>query len=156
MGFTFAPECERLKKIESQSSSLLFNVNAGEINQFQASVPFLYPLKTSKVKRFFDVFRGYVGLKWVKYNYRWLWKVRNPNNHRLLFNVNAIELNITVLNITTDDYGKSVLQKCIEFDMTEILRYLTDFALFGERYFPVWNRIGERSIYLNLIILKPK
>ena len=29
------------------------------VNPFSASVPFLYPLKTSESQRFSDVFRGY-------------------------------------------------------------------------------------------------
>ena len=42
-----------------------------EINLFQANIPFLYPLKTSKNQRFSDTFRGEeinIGLKlaWLR------------------------------------------------------------------------------------------
>ena len=46
------------KKISCWAYLLLHNIS-GDINRFQANVPFLYPLKTSENLQFSDVFRWY-------------------------------------------------------------------------------------------------
>ena len=60
------------------------------VNQFQANVPFLHPLKTAETLLFFrfvlGVKKGNIGLKWVDNSGREILSIRN--NATLIYNIN--------------------------------------------------------------------
>ena len=61
------------------------------VNQFQANVPFLHPLKTAKTLLFFEcvlvVKKGNIGLKWVDNSGREIWSIQN--NATLIYGING-------------------------------------------------------------------
>ena len=61
------------------------------VNQFQANVPFLHPLKTAKTLLFFQcvlvVKKGNIGLKWVDNSGREIWSIQN--NATLIYGING-------------------------------------------------------------------
>ena len=65
--------------------------NYSVVNQFQANVPFLHPLKTAETLLFFrcvlGVKKGNIGLKWVDNSGREIISIRN--NATLIYGINA-------------------------------------------------------------------
>ena len=67
------------------------------VNQFQANVPFLHPLKTAETLLFFrfvlGVKKGNIGLKWVDNSGREIISIRN--NATLIYGINAQNTTLT-------------------------------------------------------------
>ena len=65
--------------------------NYSVVNQFQANVPFLHPLKTAETLLFFrcvlGVKKGNIGLKWVDNSGRETVSIQN--NPTLIYDINA-------------------------------------------------------------------
>ena len=106
------------------------------VNQFQANVPFLHPLKTAETLLFFrcvlGVKKGNIGLKWVDNSFKEIISIRN--NATLIYDINVQNTTLTsasnnnVINGVTTFIFEKFNGSCEWYFKSDIAEFEFDYA----------------------------